>query len=123
MNLIMELLHAGSGAQAEAGQIVVVHYTGWLTDGTKFDSSVDRNEPFEIAAGVGQVIQGWDLALVRMRVGDRVRLTIPPNLAYGDKDQGDGLIPANSTLVFDVELIGIERPDKADNAAPAAPAK
>jgi FKBP-type peptidyl-prolyl cis-trans isomerase len=107
MNLIMEILHAGTGAQAEAGQIVVVHYTGWLTDGTKFDSSVDRNEPFEIAAGVGQVIEGWDLALVRMRVGDRVRLTIPPNLAYGDAGVA-GVIPGKATLVFEVELLEVK---------------
>jgi FKBP-type peptidyl-prolyl cis-trans isomerase len=107
MNLMMEILHAGSGSQAEAGQIVVVHYTGWLTDGTKFDSSVDRNEPFEIAAGVGQVIEGWDLALVRMRVGDRARLTIPPNLAYGDAGVG-GVIPGKATLIFEVELLEVK---------------
>src|ERR1051325_8090896 len=82
-NLQIEILCAGDGVVPEAGQNVVVHYTGWLADGTKFDSSVDRNEPFEVAAGVGQVIAGWDMALLRMRVGDKARVTIPPDLAYG----------------------------------------
>ena len=106
-NLQMELVEAGSGVLPEPGQIAVVHYTGWLTDGTKFDSSVDRNEPFEVAAGVGQVIAGWDLALLRMRVGDRMRLTIPPELAYGEGGVG-GVIPPNATLIFEVELVEVK---------------
>lgn len=106
MNLQMEFLKAGSGEAAQPGQAVVVHYTGWLADGTKFDSSLDRNEPFEVAAGVGQVIAGWDLALTRMRAGDKVKLTIPPELAYGDQEIG-GLIPPRSTLIFEVELIEV----------------
>jgi FKBP-type peptidyl-prolyl cis-trans isomerase len=103
----MELLRAGSGACPEPGQIVVVHYSGWLTDGTKFDSSVDRNEPFEVAAGVGQVIAGWDQALLRMRTGDKVRATIPPELGYGDAGAG-GVIPPKATLVFEMELLEVK---------------
>jgi FKBP-type peptidyl-prolyl cis-trans isomerase len=103
----MELLRAGTGASPEPGQIVVVHYSGFLTDGTKFDSSVDRNEPFEVAAGVGQVIGGWDQALLRMRVGDKARLTIPAHLAYGDSGVG-GVIPPKATLIFEVDLIEIK---------------
>lgn len=106
MNLQMEFLEVGSGAGAQAGQIVVVHYTGWLTDGTKFDSSVDRNEPFEVAAGVGQVIPAWDIVLLRMRAGDKVKVTIPPEMAYGAQAVG-GVIPANSTLVFEMQLLEV----------------
>jgi FKBP-type peptidyl-prolyl cis-trans isomerase FkpA len=106
-NLQIELLTAGTGVSPEAGQIAVVHYTGYLTDGSKFDSSADRNEPFEVAAGVGQVIGGWDLALLRMRVGDKVRLTIPPNLAYGAGGI-EGVIPPNATLLFEVELLEVK---------------
>jgi len=103
-NLKMELLQAGGGAAPEQGQAVAVHYTGWLEDGTKFDSSRDRNEAFEVAAGVGQVIAGWDLALLRMRVGDVARLTIPPELGYGAGGVG-GVIPPNAVLIFEVELL------------------
>jgi FKBP-type peptidyl-prolyl cis-trans isomerase len=106
-NLQMEFLEAGSGSLAEPGQIVVVHYTGWLTDGTKFDSSVDRNEAFEVAAGVGQVIAGWDLVLVRMRTGDKVRVTIPPELGYGESGAA-GVIPPGATLIFEIELIEVK---------------
>ena len=106
-NLQMEFLEAGSGALPEPGQIVVVHYTGWLEDGTKFDSSVDRNEAFEVAAGVGQVIAGWDIVLVRMRVGDKVRVTIPPELGYGDSGVG-GVIPPKATLIFEIELVELK---------------
>jgi FKBP-type peptidyl-prolyl cis-trans isomerase len=106
-NLQMELLEVGSGALPNLGQIVVVHYTGWLEDGTKFDSSVDRNEAFEVAAGVGQVIAGWDMVLVRMRVGDKVRVTIPPELGYGASGVG-GVIPPNATLIFEMELIELK---------------
>ena len=106
-NLQIEFLKLGTGASPEAGQIAVVHYTGWLTNGQKFDSSVDRNEPFEVAAGVGQVIQGWDIALLRMRTGDKIRATIPPALAYGAGGAG-GVIPPNATLVFEMELIELK---------------
>jgi FKBP-type peptidyl-prolyl cis-trans isomerase FkpA len=106
-NLQLEFLAVGTGAPVEAGQIAVVHYTGKLTDGQKFDSSVDRNEPFEVAAGVGQVIQGWDIALLRMRVGDKVKATIPPHLAYGPSGIG-GVIPGNATLIFEMELLEVK---------------
>jgi FKBP-type peptidyl-prolyl cis-trans isomerase len=106
-NLQLEFLSMGSGPCAEAGQIAVVHYTGRLLDGQKFDSSVDRNEPFEVAAGVGQVIQGWDVALLRMRVGDKVRATIPPEMAYGAGGIS-GVIPPNATLVFEMELLEVK---------------
>ena len=106
-NLTMEFLKYGDGPVAEAGQIVVAHYTGWLTNGQKFDSSVDRNEPFEVAAGVGQVIQGWDIALLRMRVGDKIKVTIPPELGYGASGAG-GVIPGNATLIFEMELLEVK---------------
>lgn len=86
--------------------MVSVHYTGWLTNGTKFDSSVDRNEPFEFVAGAGQVIAGWDMALLRMRVGDQVKVTIPPALGYGASGAA-GVIPGNAHLVFQIELLAV----------------
>ena len=102
----IEKLVEGTGATPKKGQIVSVHYTGWLTNGTKFDSSVDRNEPFEFALGVGQVIKGWDTGVAKMKVGDKVKLTIPPEMGYGAGGAGDD-IPPNATLVFEVELLGI----------------
>ncbi len=104
--LKVEELVEGDGAVAAAGQQVVVHYTGWLTDGRKFDSSHDRAEPFDFALGRGHVIRGWDEGVAGMKVGGRRRLTIPPQLGYGARGAG-GVIPPNATLVFEVELLEI----------------
>jgi len=94
----------GTGAVAAAGQTAVVHYTGWLTDGTKFDSSKDRNQPFSFSLGKGMVIRGWDEGVVGMKIGGTRKLTIPPQLGYGAAGAG-GVIPPNATLVFEVELL------------------
>ena len=111
--LTMRMLKEGSGDTAAAGQIVSVHYTGWLYDpgaadnrGAKFDSSVDRGAPFEFPLGAGRVIQGWDQGVVGMLIGESRELTIAPELAYGDRAIGD-LIPPGSTLLFEVELLGL----------------
>ena len=104
--LKIETIQAGTGATPMRGQTVVVHYTGTLTDGTKFDSSVDRNEPFEFALGVGQVIRGWDEGFAKMKVGDKAKLTIPPEMGYGASGY-PGVIPPNATLVFEVELLEV----------------
>jgi FKBP-type peptidyl-prolyl cis-trans isomerase FkpA len=104
--LTLETLKHGDGAAPKKGDTVTVHYTGWLTDGSKFDSSVDRDEPFSFVLGARQVIGGWDIGVARMKVGDKVKLTIPPHLAYGVRGY-PGAIPPNATLVFDVELIAI----------------
>lgn len=106
-DLQIEKLTHGNGLTPKQGQTVSVHYTGRFTDGNKFDSSVDRNEPFSFVLGAGQVIAGWDLGVAQMKVGDKVKLTIPPQLAYG-ADGYPGAIPPNATLVFEVELLGIE---------------
>lgn len=101
-----EDLVEGEGEVAVSGQKVVVHYTGWLTDGTKFDSSVDRSNPFSFPLGAGRVIRGWDEGVQGMKVGGKRKLTIPPQLGYGAAGAG-GVIPPNATLVFDVELLEI----------------
>ena len=105
MTLKIEDLEVGTGAEAQASQMVTVHYTGWLTDGQKFDSSKDRNDPFVFPLGQGMVIKGWDQGVVGMKVGGKRKLTIPPELGYGARGAG-GVIPPNATLVFEVELLG-----------------
>lgn len=105
--LIIEDLTVGEGAEAQAGQYALVHYTGWLTDGTKFDSSKDRDEPFEFPLGRGRVIKGWDEGVQGMKVGGTRKLTIPPEMGYGAYGAG-GVIPPNATLVFEVELLAVE---------------
>jgi FKBP-type peptidyl-prolyl cis-trans isomerase FkpA len=97
----------GTGATATAGKKVTVHYTGWLTNGTKFDSSVDRKKPFEFTLGAGRVIKGWDEGVQGMKVGGKRRLEIPPSLGYGAQGAG-GVIPPNATLIFDVELLDVK---------------
>jgi FKBP-type peptidyl-prolyl cis-trans isomerase len=104
-DITLETTQAGNGAIPQAGQTVVAHYTGYLTNGTKFDSSVDRGRPFEFKLGAGQVIKAWDLAFSRMKIGQKARITCPPELAYGARGAG-GVIPPNATLIFDVELLG-----------------
>lgn len=102
-----EDLQVGEGQEAKAGDLVSVHYTGWLTDGTKFDSSVDRGTPFEFQLGAGMVIAGWDQGVAGMKVGGKRKLTIPSDLGYGERGAG-ALIGPGATLVFDVELLAIK---------------
>ena len=106
MGLQVEGLVVGDGAEAQSGKEITVHYTGWLTDGTQFDSSIDRKQPLSIVLGVGQVIKGWDQGIEGMKIGGKRKLTIPPELAYGNRAVG-GVIPKNATLVFEVELLGV----------------
>jgi len=104
--LVYEDVAIGEGGEAVRGTRVSVHYTGWLTDGTKFDSSKDRGDPFRFNLGAGQVIAGWDEGVTGMKVGGTRKLTIPPQLGYGARGAG-GVIPPNATLVFEVELLGV----------------
>ena len=106
--LKVEDLVVGAGAEAMAGQMVSVHYVGTLENGMKFDASRDHGGPFSFELGAGHVIKGWDEGVAGMKVGGKRKLTIPPALAYGDRDVGSGLIPPNSTLVFEVELLAVE---------------
>ncbi len=105
-DLQIEKITSGSGRAPNKGEAVTVHYTGWLTDGSKFDSSVDRDEPFTFVLGARQVIGGWDLGVAQMKIGDKVKLTIPPHLGYGPRGF-PGAIPPNATLIFEVELLAI----------------
>ena len=105
--LQIEDLEVGTGAEATPGQMVSVHYTGWLTSGEKFDSSLDRGKPFAFALGGGQVIKGWDQGVAGMKIGGKRKLTIPPDLGYGARGAG-GVIPPNATLIFEAELVDVQ---------------
>jgi FKBP-type peptidyl-prolyl cis-trans isomerase FkpA len=105
--LVIEEITVGTGAEAAVGQRVTVHYTGWLTDGRKFDSSKDRDDPFVFPLGAGRVIRGWDEGVQGMKVGGTRKLTIPPALGYGARGAG-GVIPPDATLVFEVELLATD---------------
>ena len=105
--LKIEDIAVGTGAEAVAGKNVTVHYTGTLTDGTKFDSSLDRGTPFTFSLGAGEVIRGWDQGIAGMKVGGKRKLAIPPSLGYGETGTG-GVIPPNATLIFEVELLKVE---------------
>jgi peptidylprolyl isomerase len=112
--LIFLLTRKGTGALPKTGQTVSVHYTGTLTDGTKFDSSRDRGEPIEFPLGQGRVIKGWDEGIAKMHVGDQAILIIPPTIGYGARGAG-GVIPPDATLIFIVELVGVKDADPASN--------
>jgi FKBP-type peptidyl-prolyl cis-trans isomerase len=105
-NLKIEILEEGTGATTKNGQKITVHYTGTFLDGKKFDSSLDRNQPFTFNLGAGQVIKGWDQGFVNQKIGSKIKLTVPPQLGYGMNDYGP--IKGGSTLVFDVEILGAE---------------
>ncbi|MBF0804848.1 MULTISPECIES: FKBP-type peptidyl-prolyl cis-trans isomerase [unclassified Neisseria] len=106
MGLIIEDIETGSGKEAVKGKEITVHYTGWLEDGTQFDSSLERRQPLTITLGAGQVIAGWDEGFGGMKEGGKRRLTIPPEMGYGTRGAG-GIIPPNATLVFEVELLKV----------------
>lgn len=106
MNLIIEDLIQGNGVEATKGKEITVHYTGYLNDGTQFDSSYDRHQPLTITLGVGQVIRGWDEGFAGMKVGGKRKLIIPPEMGYGAHGAG-GVIPPHATLIFEVELLRV----------------
>ena len=106
-NMKIETLQEGAGEPAKAGDTVTVNYVGTLENGTKFDSSIDRGQPFEFTLGQNSVIQGWEQGVVGMKVGEKRRLTIPPGLAYGENGAGD-IIPPNATLIFEIDMLGIK---------------
>ncbi len=108
-DLAIEILEEGTGEEAQNGDSLKVHYTGTLEDGTKFDSSLDRGDPFVFTLGAGQVIQGWDLGLLGARVGDKRKLTIPANLGYGETGAAGGKIPPGATLIFEIEVLEINK--------------
>ena len=103
----VEILKEGTGIEAKNGNMVAVHYTGVLENGVKFDSSIDRGIPFEFTLGAGQVIRGWDIGVEGMKAGEKRKLTIPSDLAYGSRGAG-GVIPPNATLIFDIELLAVK---------------
>uniref|UniRef100_A0A7R9Z5Q8 peptidylprolyl isomerase n=1 Tax=Chlamydomonas euryale TaxID=1486919 RepID=A0A7R9Z5Q8_9CHLO len=107
MGVDIQVQTPGNGTKPKPGDKVTVHYTGKLTNGKVFDSSVSKGRPFVFNVGTGQVIRGWDEGVLQMSIGEKSLLTCSPDYAYGSKDVGGGLIPANSTLVFEVELLGI----------------
>lgn len=104
----VDILQQGTGVAAKAGDTVTVNYVGTLLDGTKFDSSIDRGQPFQFTLGQNSVIQGWELGVLGMKVGEKRKLTIPPELAYGSQGAG-GVIPPNATLAFEIDLLGINQ--------------
>jgi len=104
--MTVDILKQGTGEGAKVGDNIVVNYVGTLTDGTKFDSSIDRNQPFPYTLGQGQVIKGWELGLLGMKVGEKRKLTIPPELAYGPNGRPP-VIPANATLIFEIDMLSI----------------
>ena len=104
----VEILQQGTGAEAKSGDTVTVNYVGMLQNGSKFDSSIDRGQPFVFSRGKNSVIQGWELGVVGMKVGEKRKLTIPPELAYGAQGAG-GVIPPNATLTFEIDMLGINK--------------
>ena len=107
--LQIEILKQGTGEEVKSGDNIAVHYTGTLEDGTKFDSSLDRGKPFAFTLGIGQVIKGWDIGVLGMKVGEKRKLVIPSEFGYGETGTPGGPIPPNSTLIFEVELLSINR--------------
>ena len=116
-SLKIDVLQEGEGEAITKGMIAIVHYTGTLVDGTKFDSSLDRGEPFPFMLGQGQVIPGWEQGIEGMKRGEKRRLTIPPELAYGATGTPGGPIPPNATLIFEVELLSLVHPEKVPPAS------